>query len=43
MLNLSLMARWENWITILLMLLIASFAMNSFARVVFKKGNTDNA
>lgn len=35
MLNLRLMAHWQNWTTILLMLLVASFAANSFAKIVF--------
>jgi len=34
LLNLGLMSRWENWATILLMLLIATFAFNSVSRLV---------
>jgi hypothetical protein len=34
LLNLSLMSRWENWATILLMLLIATFAINSLSRLI---------
>lgn len=33
MLNLALMRRWENWVTILLMVLIASFALNSLLQL----------
>jgi hypothetical protein len=36
--NVGLMSRWENWATILLMLLIATFAVNSLSRLVV----TDN-
>jgi hypothetical protein len=34
MLNLRLMSHWENWVTIILMLLIASFAVNSLSKLV---------
>ncbi len=37
MLNLRLMRHWENWATVLLMLLIASFAVNSLSKVILKK------
>lgn len=36
MLNFALMRHWENWVTILLMVLIGSFAANSFARLILK-------
>lgn len=35
--NLGLMSRWENWATVLLMLLIATFAINSVSRLVLNK------
>jgi hypothetical protein len=34
LINIGLMSRWENWATILLMLLIATFAINSLSRLV---------
>lgn len=34
LINTSLISRWENWATILLMLLIASIAFNSLSRLV---------
>jgi hypothetical protein len=34
MLNFRLMSHWQNWATILLMLLIASFAVNSLSKVL---------
>jgi hypothetical protein len=34
MLNLRLMQHWENWVTIFLMLLIASFAVNSLSKLI---------
>lgn len=34
MLNFRLMSHWENWATILLMLLIASFAINSLSKLL---------
>jgi hypothetical protein len=37
LINLGLMSRWENWATILLMLLIATFAINSVSRLVTNK------
>ena len=36
MLNFRLLSHWQNWVTILLMLLIASFAVNSLAKLVLK-------
>lgn len=41
MLNLRLMSHWENWVTIILMLLIASFAINSLAKL-FLKSEVEN-
>jgi hypothetical protein len=41
--NLGIMSRWENWVTILLMLLIATFAVNSLSRLVIKDGVNSNA
>lgn len=38
MLNFALMRHWENWVTILLMVLIAFFAINSLAKLVPVKG-----
>lgn len=35
-LNIGLMKRWENWATIILMLLIATFAFNSMSRIILK-------
>ena len=43
LINLSLMARWENWATVLLMLLIATFAINSVAKFVNSNGVNNNA
>lgn len=37
MLNLALMRHWENWATILLMVLIAFFAVNSIGKLVSKE------
>jgi hypothetical protein len=37
LINFGLMSRWENWATILLMLLIASFAINSLSQLVLNK------
>jgi hypothetical protein len=39
--NLGLMSRWENWATILLMLLIASFAINSLSQLVTNKNGVN--
>lgn len=39
MLNFRLMSHPVNWATILLMLLIASFAVNSLAKIVLQKGD----
>jgi len=33
MLNFALMRHWENWVTIILMVLIACFALNSLAKL----------
>lgn len=33
LLNLNLMRHWENWVTILLMVLIASFAFNTLGNL----------
>lgn len=35
MLNFSLMSRWENWVTILLMVVLGSFAFNEFGKIIF--------
>lgn len=37
MLNFRLMGHWQNWATILLMLLIASFAVNSLAKIALQE------
>jgi hypothetical protein len=37
LINVGLMSRWENWATILLMLLIATFAFNSLSHLIFNK------
>jgi hypothetical protein len=37
LLNLGLMKSWENWATVLLMLLIATFAINSVSQFVLNK------
>jgi len=37
MLNFSLMSRWENWVTILLMVIIGSFAFNQIAKLVINQ------
>jgi hypothetical protein len=37
LLNLALMRHWENWATILLMLLIASFAVNSLSKIFIQE------
>lgn len=37
MLNFRLMSHWENWATILLMVLIAYFALNSLSKLVTPK------
>lgn len=37
MLNLALMRHWENWLIILLMVLIAGFAFNSLSKLVTRK------
>lgn len=42
LINIGLMSRWENWATILLMLLIATFAINSMSRFVNKNGVNEN-
>jgi len=36
LINFGLLKRWENWATILLMLLIATFAINSLSQLVIK-------
>ena len=38
LINLGLMSRWENWATVLLMLLIATFAVNSLSQLIIKRG-----
>lgn len=40
MLNWRLMSHWQNWATVLLMLLIASFAVNSLAKLAL--GSEEN-
>jgi hypothetical protein len=37
LINVGLITRWENWATILLMLLIATFAINSLSQLVINK------
>lgn len=37
MLNFRLMSHWENWATILLMVLIAYFAVNSLSKLTAPK------
>lgn len=39
MLNLAIMKRWENWATVLFMLLIASFAVNALSRKFITQEN----
>lgn len=34
--NFGLLKRWENWVTVLLMLLIACFAINSLSRLILQ-------
>jgi len=34
MLNFRLMSHWENWVTVFLMVLIGSFAVNELAKIV---------
>jgi hypothetical protein len=36
MLNFSLMSHWENWVTIFLMVLIGSFAVNEVAKLIIR-------
>lgn len=36
-LNLALMRHWENWATVFLMVLIASFAFNTLAKKLTQK------
>jgi hypothetical protein len=33
MLNIRLMSHWENWVTILLMVLVGTFAANQLAKL----------
>lgn len=42
LINLGLMSHWENWATILLMLLIATFAINSLSRLIVNNGVNSN-
>lgn len=37
LLNVGLMSHWQNWATILLMVLIAIFAVNSLAKLIIKE------
>lgn len=37
LLNFSLMRHWENWATILLMVMIAFFAINSLEKLINKE------
>jgi hypothetical protein len=39
MLNLALMRHWQNWATILLMVIIAGFAVNLMAQFHYQKGS----
>ena len=41
--NLAIMKRWENWVTIFLMLVIASFAVNALSKLVITNGVNQNA
>jgi len=35
MLNFRFMSHWENWVTILLMVVLGSFAVNELAKIIF--------
>lgn len=35
MLNFRLMSHWENWVTIILMVMLGSFAANEIAKIIF--------
>jgi Na+-transporting methylmalonyl-CoA/oxaloacetate decarboxylase gamma subunit len=37
LINTGILMRWENWATVLLMLLIAIFAINSLSRLILKE------
>jgi len=37
MLNFRLMSHWENWVTILLMVTLGSFAFNEFGKIIFSE------
>jgi len=37
LINISIISRWENWATVLLMLLIATIAFNSVSRLIVNK------
>ena len=39
--NVGLVSRWENWATILLMLLIATFAVNVLSRLVITQNGVE--
>jgi hypothetical protein len=41
MLNLALMRHWQNWVTVLLMVIIACYAGNLVAKSFYTKGQNN--